>query len=273
MGEDRLKKILVIENQAQDCNQVLASLKEKGFCAIGAENGHQGVQLARENLPDVITCGVLVEEFDGYNVLQTLRQDPRTAIIPFIFVTGKDARTDIRKAMELGANDYLIKPCPMEELLRAIAAQLDRHTALQKLYASRESVAFPIPASPIAKLQPDDHQTSSDPLLDRVFNFIDANYHLPITLTDVARAVGYSPAYLTSLIGRQTGQTVNRWIIDRRMTAARSLLLETDEVIEQIATQVGYHHAVHFSASFASCMAQPRKFGEVCTVNPNSQKR
>jgi AraC-like DNA-binding protein len=83
-----------------------------------------------------------------------------------------------------------------------------------------------------------------------VFHFIEANYHRSITLSDVAQAAGYSPAYLTSLIGRQTGQTVQRWIIDRRMAAARALLLETDQSVEQIAAQVGYHNSVHFFRQF-----------------------
>lgn len=72
----------------------------------------------------------------------------------------------------------------------------------------------------------------------------------PIALSDVAQAVGYSPAYLTHLMGRQTGQTVQQWIIKHRMAAACSLLLETDQPVEQIAVQVGYRHPVHFFRQF-----------------------
>ncbi|WP_375515714.1 helix-turn-helix domain-containing protein [uncultured Nostoc sp.] len=89
-----------------------------------------------------------------------------------------------------------------------------------------------------------------NPQLSNVFHFIENNFYLPITLVDVAQSVAYSPAYLTDLVRRQTGKTVQSWIIERRMIAARSLLLETSEKVEQIAGKVGYQHAVHFFRQF-----------------------
>lgn len=247
-----MKKILVIEGQVDTRNFLSEGLKVKGFCTITAENGRVGVQQAREELPDLIVCGILMPELDGYGVLTKLRQDPVTAIVPFIFVTGKVTRNDIRKGMELGANDYLTKPCTLEELLRAIATQLEKQTALCQRYASQFQ---PIPEPPDSDTAtsvavPETSLFPSDSQLSQVFSFIEANYHQPIALCDVAQAVGYSPAYLTNLIRRQTGQTVQRWIIERRMAAARSLLMETDQVVAQIITQVGYLHAVHFFRQF-----------------------
>jgi AraC-like DNA-binding protein len=90
----------------------------------------------------------------------------------------------------------------------------------------------------------------SHPQLREVFDFIEANYRQPITLCDVAEAVGYSPAYLTDLVRRQTGQTVNRWIIQRRMAEARSLLIETHQSVDSIAQAVGYFNAGHFFRQF-----------------------
>jgi AraC-like DNA-binding protein/PAS domain-containing protein len=88
------------------------------------------------------------------------------------------------------------------------------------------------------------------PQLSQVFDFIEANYQKPISLSDVAQAVGYSPAYLTNLVRHQTGKTINLWIIERRLAAARSLLLETDQSVEQIAHRVGYFHVGHFFRQF-----------------------
>ncbi|PHM09708.1 hypothetical protein CK516_12985 [Nostoc sp. 'Peltigera malacea cyanobiont' DB3992] len=79
---------------------------------------------------------------------------------------------------------------------------------------------------------------------------MEANYHQPISLQDVAVEVGYCAAYLTRLVHRQTGQTVNHWIIERRMAAARSLLLESDMCVNQIAELVGYQHEGHFFRQF-----------------------
>ena len=251
IGGETVKKILVIEEQAQMRNLFLEFLKAKGFYTISAENGRVGVQQAQEQLPDLIICEITISELNGYEVLTTLRTDPVTAIIPFIFLTAKANRTDIRKGMELGANDYLTKPCTLEELFGAIAAQLEKQTVLRQCHAVQSQPA-PKPAfadsatfavAPLLNL-------ASHPSLIEVFRFIEANYQRPIALCDVAQAVGYSPAYLTNLTRRHTGQTVQRWIIERRMAAARSLLLETNQGMEQIATRVGYHHVVHFFRQF-----------------------
>lgn len=89
-----------------------------------------------------------------------------------------------------------------------------------------------------------------DSLLDKVFRFIEANYHQPISLSDVAIVVGYCAAYLTDLVRRNTGHTVNDWIVERRMVAARALLLETDQCVSQIAQAVGYQHEGYFFRQF-----------------------
>lgn len=268
---EKLRKILVIEEQKQVRDLFIEGLRAKGFAAIPAENGRVGVQQAKQHLPDLITCGIMIPDIDGYDVLTTLRRSPDTAVIPFIFVTAKDDRTDLRKAMELGADDYLTKPCTVEELTRAIAAQFQKQNTLQRWYAAQLELESQMqPPSPRRSPLPSEYSSEyssgdqvsppsapalesifpADSRLSEVFHFIEANYHRSITLSDVAQAAGYSPAYLTSLIGRQTGQTVQRWIIDRRMVAARALLLETDQPVEQIAAQVGYHNSVHFFRQF-----------------------
>ncbi|NJN86835.1 MAG: helix-turn-helix transcriptional regulator, partial [Leptolyngbyaceae cyanobacterium SL_7_1] len=86
--------------------------------------------------------------------------------------------------------------------------------------------------------------------LNPIFRFIEAHYHQPISLTDVAQAVGYSPAYLTNLVQTQTGRTVKRWIIERRMAEARSLLTTTTQTVNQIAESVGYSDVSYFVRQF-----------------------
>lgn len=243
-----MKKILVIEDQQQSLNLFLKCLKAKGFSTIGAENGLTGIRLARQELPDLIVCDIMMPQLDGYEVLATLRQDPVTVTIPLIFVTAKVSRADMRKGMELGADDYLTKPCTLNELLNAIATRLERQTVLQQRFAAEAQLVPPPTNSTTASVS--QSIFPNVPQLRAVFDFIEANYYLPITLSEVAQVVGYSPAYLTNLMHRQTGKTVQRWIIERRMAAARSLLLETDCIVEQIASQVGYHNVVHFFRQF-----------------------
>ncbi|MGB7443291.1 MAG: helix-turn-helix domain-containing protein [Coleofasciculaceae cyanobacterium] len=90
----------------------------------------------------------------------------------------------------------------------------------------------------------------SYPQIGQVFKFIEENYYQSISLSDVAVAVGYCPAYLTDLVRRCTGQTVNHWIIERRMVAARTLLLETNQCVHQIAQALGYQYDSHFFRQF-----------------------
>jgi AraC-like DNA-binding protein len=93
-------------------------------------------------------------------------------------------------------------------------------------------------------------QSSSNKQVKAVFHFIAENYHQSISLRDVAKAVGYSPAYLTDLVRRETGQTVNQWIVEQRLTQASCLLRETNHTVGQIAEAVGYQHINYFFRQF-----------------------
>ncbi|MBO3458951.1 response regulator [Aetokthonos hydrillicola Thurmond2011] len=248
MVHELSKKILVIEDDATTRNIFLDGLQAEGFDTIGAENGVIGIQQAQEHLPDLVICDIFMPDMSGFNVLTALRQDPVTAITPFIFLTGSNTKADIRKGMDLGADDYLTKPATVEELLRAIATRLEKQAkVMQYWYAA----CCQQPQSE-TRTQSTDSESffPSLPQLKEVFDFIEANYHQGITLCDVAEAVGYSSAYLTNRVAKQTGETVNAWIVKRRMAAARSLLQETSQTIEQIATIVGYQNACHFSRQF-----------------------
>ncbi|GAB1544684.1 hypothetical protein NUACC21_73600 [Scytonema sp. NUACC21] len=246
-----MKTILVIEAKTKTRNLVLKALKAQGFSTLSTGNGRDGVQLARENLPDLIICGMILPELDGYSVLAALRQEAATAITPFIFVTAKPSEIDFRKSMQLGANDYLTEPFTLEEIMKAIATQLEKQAVLRQSYAALHQKDQETQlADTVIKVTCPQSARELDVQLREVFSFIKANYHRPISLSDVAQAVGYSPAYLTDLMRRQTGQTIQRWIIEHRMAAARSLLLETDQMMEQIAAQVGYNNVVHFFRQF-----------------------
>ena len=116
-----MKKILVIEDDALLRKMFLECLETEGFHSIGAENGRVGVLKAQEYLPDLVICDIIMPELDGYGVLTMLRQNLFTATIAFIFLTGKITEKERCYGMELGADDYLTKPCTAEQLLKAIA--------------------------------------------------------------------------------------------------------------------------------------------------------
>jgi len=122
-----MKKILVIEDEAETLENLVLMLKMEGFKPLSAPNGRKGVALAKKELPDVILCDVSMPELDGHGVLEALRADEKTVSIPFIFLTARGDRKDMRAGMNLGADDYLTKPASAEDVLAAISARLERH--------------------------------------------------------------------------------------------------------------------------------------------------
>ncbi|MCL1475923.1 response regulator [Argonema antarcticum A004/B2] len=129
-----MKKILVIEDEALIRSNILDLLESENFQTIGAENGGIGIRLAQEQIPDLIICDIMMPDMDGYSVLTELRQNPVTEMIPFIFLTAKADRDDLRLGMELGADDYITKPCTLTELVSAIAARFTKHNAFIQQY-------------------------------------------------------------------------------------------------------------------------------------------
>jgi len=121
-----VKKILVIEDEPEMRRNLLTILKLEKFQPLGAENGRIGLELVKREKPDLILCDVMMPELDGHGVLEALRESEDTASIPFIFLTAKGEKADLRSGMNLGADDYLTKPVAKADLLRAIAARLRR---------------------------------------------------------------------------------------------------------------------------------------------------
>ena len=254
-----MKKILVIEDETRTRDLFLKCLDAEGFYTIGAENGIVGVQRTQEQLPDLVISDIKMPQLDGYGVLTTLRQDPVTASIPFIFLTAKVTKAELRQGMELGADDYLTKPCTVEELLGAISARLEKQTILRKSYTAECQQVPPYKPTDTERLPDFKSISPADSRLKKVFQFIEDNYHQPINVCDVAQAVGYSPAYLTDFVKRQTKRSIHCWIVSRRMQQARSLLLETDQPVNQIAEAVGYPDAGHFIRQFRQLYSMPPK--------------
>ncbi len=129
------QKILIIEDQAPMRRNVALMLEMEGYQTCTAENGRIGLETARRERPDLILCDVMMPEMDGYAVVQSLRQDAAFTTTPFIFLTAKSDRTDVRIGMNFGADDYLTKPVMRDDLLIAVETRLARAGALQQRIA------------------------------------------------------------------------------------------------------------------------------------------
>jgi two-component system, sensor histidine kinase and response regulator len=132
-----MKRILIIEDNQQVLEDVEEVLSLKNFYAITAQNGIRGLQMAKEEHPDLILCDVMMPELDGFDILKILRQNPLTASIPFIFLTARNSRNDMRQGMELGADDYLTKPFTSQELLKTISTRIEKQEVIKQESAAK----------------------------------------------------------------------------------------------------------------------------------------
>jgi K+-sensing histidine kinase KdpD len=119
-------KIAVIEDEAIVRETIIERLTEAGYQIVSAENGMLGIDLIREQQPDLVLCDIMMPNLGGYGVLEYVRKDPRIALIPFIFLSALSDKTDLRKGMLSGADDYLTKPFTREELLNAVEVRLEK---------------------------------------------------------------------------------------------------------------------------------------------------
>ena len=121
-----MKKILIIEDEPEMRRNIATILRLEKYQPLTAEHGRAGVEMALKENPSLILCDVMMPELDGYGVLNAVRGNQTTEATPFIFLTAKGEKPDIRAGMNLGADDYLTKPVAKSDLLSAISARLAR---------------------------------------------------------------------------------------------------------------------------------------------------
>ncbi len=128
-----MARILVVEDESMVRENVLDMLRADGHTTFGARDGEDGVRISRAELPDLIICDINMPNLDGYGVLARLSQDPLTAAIPFIFLTGRVDWGDQRSGMRLGADDYITKPFTQSDLISSVRRRLDKKKSLINL--------------------------------------------------------------------------------------------------------------------------------------------
>lgn len=145
-----MKTILVIEDEPTIREIIIEFLEDVDFKVISAENGARGIELAVAHTPDLILCDIMMPELDGYGVLTHLRSHPQMATVPFVFLSAKADKPDMRQGMELGADDYVTKPFTRAELLNAVNSRLDKQATVSQHYRHklddlRSSISYSLP--------------------------------------------------------------------------------------------------------------------------------
>ena len=121
-----MKKILLIDDNTNLLEEILEALNFEGYDVFGASNGFEGIEIAKKNKPDLILCDILMPEIDGFEVYKQLKDDASTSLIPFIFLTALAEQNEIRRGMELGVDDYVVKPILLKDLLNVICIRLQK---------------------------------------------------------------------------------------------------------------------------------------------------
>lgn len=119
--------VLIIDSDKTFCSRVVNVLKLAGYGVLNAYSGKEGVSIGLEHDPDIILCDNQLHDFDGYAILQLLKRNEKTRAIPFVFTSAKNGIVDLRRAMDLGADDYLIKPFSDSQLLKTLDTRLKKH--------------------------------------------------------------------------------------------------------------------------------------------------
>jgi DNA-binding NarL/FixJ family response regulator len=143
-------RILVIEDEPQMLRNLVTILRAEGFSVLGAPGGEEGVALARAERPDLVLCDLMMPGIDGFGVLRQIRADVRTAATPFLFLTARGEREEVRAGMSHGADDYLTKPVKVDDLLGAIRIRLTRRQ--QAIAAALSGTRKPAQPSDLAGL-------------------------------------------------------------------------------------------------------------------------
>ena len=141
-----MKKILLIDDSEYIIEGTATVLRFEGYDVRTASSGAQGIELAQSFFPDLIICDVSMPEMDGFEVLRRLRSDKETDAIRFIFLTARADKEDMRMGMARGADDYLLKPFTVEELLAALNAQWKKTENIERKYNQIKShISYALP--------------------------------------------------------------------------------------------------------------------------------
>lgn len=231
-------RILVAEDDPDLRANLAEWLEDSGYFVRAAADGKEAMAIAGEQDFEVVVTDLKMPEADGLELLEFFKATQPAAAV--IFFSGQATVQDAIQALrEWGGFDFLQKPVEMEVLTSII----------ERAIARRD----PEPQSPV----PEPVSAPLSAFAERALQVIAARFAEPVGLSELSRELGYSAAYLTNTLRRETGKTVLQWIIHHRMEEAKRLMGETDWSGQRIAEAVGYANYSHFLRQFRQLHGVP----------------
>jgi signal transduction histidine kinase/DNA-binding response OmpR family regulator len=243
---ESLPVLLIVEDNA-DLSHYLSTLLEKQYYLLLARNGVEGVDKAKEFMPDIIISDVMMPKMDGLEMCRILQSDERTSHIPVIFLTAKSTEEDKIQGLDQGAYSYLSKPFKEEELFLQLRNALAFKVNTIK-FLNRKNGAEEIPAT----------ARKEEAFLQKVAKIIESELdNEDFDVIRLARSLQMSRAQLYRKVNALTGTSVALYIRQIRLQNARKLLSTTTLSISEIAYQVGFKDPNYFSKVFSETYGHP----------------
>lgn len=239
-SDEEVLQLLVIEDN-KDIIQYLTSFLGKHWDLSIATNGHKGIEKALENVPDIILCDLMMPEANGYQVLDTLKNDAKTSHIPIVILTAKADDESRIKAYEKGADAYLLKPFNKEELLIVLKKLAEHRRMLQERYQTQASLRF---AEGVEIHKEDTFIEKLEQLV------LSENSKSSYSITSLCEELGMSRTQLHNKIKALTGKSTSIFIRSLRLQKGKYMLEHTSKGISEIAYDVGFNNPSYFTKSF-----------------------
>lgn len=255
-----LPRVLIIDDQMDSVALLLSYLRGQAFDILVARDGADGLRKAAKGRPDVVLLDVAMPGMDGYAVCRRLREDPRTAAVPVIFLSANATLDHKLEGFAAGGADYIGKPFSAEEVLARVFVHLEFKRRLERI----EAVAAGEALREIAAGQ----AAASDPVTEAVAHLQQVQGEWP-GLAELARRVGTNEKRLTELFRRRFGMTVFEYLGELRLETARRQLEGSAMQIQLIAARAGFGNASDFSRAFRRRYGiAPRQYRQTAAEAP-----
>ncbi|MCO4748358.1 MAG: response regulator, partial [Proteobacteria bacterium] len=242
--EDPRRIVLVVDDNA-DLRRLLRRQLQSDYRVVEAADGAEALRLAREVVPDVVVSDVVMPEMDGIALCRAIREDPELAFLPVVLLTARAQDSDRVAGLEVGADDYLVKPFDRDELRARVDNLVERGLRLRKALASKAQTEVAEPP-PEEDFPGEDHA-----FIDALDRAIEAQLHDEgFDVQQLAEALHVSRVHLYRRLKALDQEPPNVQLIRRRVERGAELLRTTDENISQIAYAVGFKTVSHFSRRF-----------------------